>query len=136
MISRPPSHPEMLSQSPPLNPAALTPQMFSHMSGRSPTKKYSPPPEQPSQHNLASSSHQVQPTGRSVSGTPIFPPTSMLQPSPKQLDKTPVPTPSKQMTPSQQGEAEMARVAGETEEMLREKSHERENGIVPMEGVE
>ena len=59
----------------------------------------------------------------------------MLQPSPKQLDKTPVPTPSKHMTPSQQGEAEMARVSSETEDLIQgTMGHGKENGRSHIEG--
>jgi hypothetical protein len=60
---------------------------------------------------------------RSVSGTPIFPPTELLQPSPKQLSKTPVPTPSKaMMTPASVGEGELRRVSEE----IRERFERRE----------
>lgn len=47
---------------------------------------------------------------RSISGTPIFPPTEMLQPSPKQLSRSPVPTPSKVSTPAGVRESELRRV--------------------------
>ena len=41
---------------------------------------------------------------RSVSGTPIFPPSQNLAPSPQQLNREPVPTPSKQSPPLPQGQ--------------------------------
>ena len=49
-------------------------------------------------------------TLRSVSGTPIFPPTENLAPTSQQMNKQPVPTPSKQPTPAKIGEQELQRV--------------------------
>lgn len=94
--------------------AGISQHQHQPLSGLSPTK-HSPAPHhnpQPSASHIASSpspdlaSASVSAVGgggggisgsgrRSISGTPIFPPTEMLQPSPKQLSRSPVPTPSK-----------------------------------------
>ena len=88
-----------------------------HLSGLSPTKHSPilPPPVPSTSHNNPSSSphHPPATAPRSVSGTPVFPPSEMLQPSPKQLSKSPVPTPSKTMTPAAVGKEELRRVSEE-----------------------
>ena len=98
------------------------------LSGLSPTK-HSPslPPGEPyTIHNgLPSPTHVPSAIGhRSVSGTPIFPPTEMLQPSPNQLRKSPVPTPSKAMTSANIGEGELKRI----NEEIRNKVEEERTG--------
>jgi PHD-finger len=93
-----------------------------HLSGLSPTKHSPslPPPALSTAQNTASPSPYVPSatSRRSISGTPIFPPTEMLQPSPKQLSKSPVPTPSKAMTPAGVGEGELKRVSDEIRDMI------------------
>jgi len=96
-----PTTPASLSGSPKLN----------YLPGLSPTK-HSPtiPPPTQAPHK---SSMSPPPNGsgvlRSVSGTPIFPPTEILVPSPRQLSKSPVPTPSKSASPAQVGDADLRR---------------------------
>lgn len=125
-IVRPTLHPQMPDQSPSIQPQLSTP-LMNHMSGRSPTK-HSPPPSfdqtpQPIKSQPPGTFHQS--STRSVSGTPIYPPSSTLAPSPKQLDTTPVPTPSKHMTPLKHNEGQkLVPVPGETIEMIREKAHQ------------
>ena len=108
-----------ISSQTPLNHNLSTP-LVNHMSGRSPTK-HSPPPSSFEESSSQNPGNGIQPSGRSVSGTPIFPPTSTLQPSPKQLDKTPVPTPSKNGSPLRQGDSDLARVMDETAELVRKR---------------
>ena len=55
---------------------------------------------------------------RTVSGTPIIPPTEKLIPSPEQLNKQPVPTPSKQPIPAKIGDDEHRRVSGEMQAVI------------------
>ena len=90
-------------------------QISGPVSGLSPTKQ-SPP-----LHNTASPGTQA--GQRSVSGTPLFPPTEKLAPSPEQMSKEPMPTPMKMdvdvgiATPSKQdlelGGQELKRVTEE-----------------------
>jgi hypothetical protein len=106
-----------------------------HLSGLSPTK-HSPslplPPTPSTAHNAPSPPPPLQsaPVARSVSGTPIFPPTEMLQPSPKQLSKSPVPTPSKAMTPAGVGEGELKRISEEVRDKVEEVTKGSNNGHV------
>lgn len=81
--------------------------MTQPISGLSPTKQRTSASPLPQPSNIplkannfttpSSSFHN--PSGRSVSGTPIFPPVENLAPSPQQLNREPVPTPSKQIPP-------------------------------------
>ena len=79
--------------------SSATPQMS--MSGVSPTKNTNSPLPPPSNvpMKMSVSPPRMTPSGRSVSGTPLFPPTEKLQPSPEQLSHMgavgAVPTPSK-----------------------------------------
>jgi hypothetical protein len=91
-------------------PLSGSPKM-NYLSGLSPTK-HSPviplPTRGPHKSSMSpppSSSGAL----RSVSGTPIFPPSENLVPSPRQLSKSPVPTPSKNASPTQAGDAELRR---------------------------
>ena len=83
-----------------------------HTSGLSPTKHSPavPPPAYMPQKSSTSPTPSGPGVFRSVSGTPIFPPTENLAPSPRQLSKSPVPTPSKNASPMQVGEAELKRI--------------------------
>jgi hypothetical protein len=87
------------------------------LSGLSPTKHSPnlPPPAPPMAHNASPPLPHLPAVSRarSVSGTPIFPPSEMLKPSPKQLSKSPVPTPSKALTPAGVGKDELRRVSEE-----------------------
>jgi hypothetical protein len=110
------------------------PHQHHHLSGLSPTK-HSPnlqPPGQPTSRITPSPSpyplSATGPRGRSVSGTPIFPPTEMLQPSPRQLSKSPVPTPSKGMTPASLGEGELKRITEEIRGRVEEVGMGEQNG--------
>ena len=97
---------------------------YQHLSGLSPTKHSPslPPLAQFTARTAPSPSPHLPSTisGRSISGTPIFPPTEMLQPSPKQLSKSPVPTPSKAMTLVSVGEEELKRVSEEVRDRVEE----------------
>ncbi|RMZ92059.1 hypothetical protein DV736_g694, partial [Chaetothyriales sp. CBS 134916] len=80
------------------------------LSGISPTKNQTPSPLPPPSDVpfKTSKSPQHADQSRSVSGTPVFPPTEKLMPNPDQLSQEPVPTPTKQPNPIQLNEDELA----------------------------
>ena len=122
-------HPALFAPSTPHTQPQATPHQQYHTNGThgqpsqilGPVSGLSPTKQSPPSHNTASPGQQ---TGhRSVSGTPVFPPTKQLVPSPEQMSKEPMPTPMKMdadigiSTPSKQdldmGGQELRRVAEE-----------------------